>query len=116
LCFCEKEPSEEGKIKKTLQTMLHLNRILQHQYHVKNDQTYLDLVHDLLQVEKHNELTLGNHHQRYVGSAPLSKVHHNVKGNERGDGSNKQQKKFGKFKKDKHNDKMQDWISDQRGG
>jgi hypothetical protein len=89
---------------------------LQHQYHVKNDQTYSDLVHDLLQVEKHNELTLGNHHQCYVGSAPLSKVHHNVKGNERGDGSNNQQKKFDKFKKDKHNDKMKDWISDQRGG
>jgi hypothetical protein len=35
----------------------------------------------------------------------LPKIHHNVKGNERGDGSNNHHKKFGKFKKDKHNEK-----------
>jgi hypothetical protein len=62
-------------------------------------------MHDLLQAEKHDELTLRNHHQHYVGSAPLLEVHYNVKGNEKFDGSNNHQKKFGKFKKGKHNGK-----------
>jgi hypothetical protein len=57
LRFCEKEPSEADKIESTLQTMLPLDRILQHQYRVKNYQTYSDLIHDLLQAEKHDELT-----------------------------------------------------------
>jgi hypothetical protein len=48
---------------------------------------------------------LRNHYQRYVGSAPLPEVHHNVKGNEKGDGSNNHHKKFGKFKKSKRNGK-----------
>jgi hypothetical protein len=48
LCFCEKEPSEVDKIEKTLQTMPPSDRILQHQYRVKNYQTYPDLIHDLL--------------------------------------------------------------------
>jgi hypothetical protein len=105
LHFCEKEPSEVDKIEKTLQIMLPSDRILQHQYRAKNYQTYSDLVHDLLQAEKHDELTLRNHHQHFIGSAPLPEVHHNVKDNERGDGSNNHHKKFGKFKKGKHNGK-----------
>jgi hypothetical protein len=105
LCFCEKEPSEMDKIEKTLQTILPSDRILQHQFRAKNDQTYSDLVHDLLQAEKHDELTLRNHHQHFVGSAPLPEVHYIVKGNDKSDGSNNHQKKFGKFKKGKHNDK-----------
>jgi hypothetical protein len=105
LRFCEKEPSEVDKIKMTLQTMLPLDRILQHQYRARNYQTYSDFVHDLLQAEKHDKLTLINHHQRFVGSAPLPKVHHNMKGNEKGDGPKNPQKKFGKFKKGKHNGK-----------
>jgi hypothetical protein len=80
LCFCKKESFEADKIEKTLETMLPSGRILQHQYRVKNYQTYLDLVHDLLQAEKHDELTLRNHHQRSVGSAPLLEVHHNCGG------------------------------------
>jgi hypothetical protein len=36
LRFCEKEPSKADKIEKTLQTMLHLDMILQHQYRAKN--------------------------------------------------------------------------------
>jgi hypothetical protein len=35
----------------------------------------------------------------------MPEVHHNVKGNERGEESNNRQKKFGKFKKGKHNGK-----------
>jgi hypothetical protein len=48
---------------------------------------------------------LRNHHQHFVGSAPLPEVHYNVKSNEKGDRSKKQHKKFGKFKKDKRNGK-----------
>jgi hypothetical protein len=103
LRFCEKEPSKVDKIEKIHQIMLPSDRILQHQYRAKNYQIYLDLIHDLLQAEKHDELTLKNHHQRSIGSAPLPKVHHNVKGNENGDGTKNPQKKFGKFKKGKRN-------------
>jgi hypothetical protein len=71
------------KIEKTLQNMLPSDMILQHQHRVKNYQTYTDIVYDLLQVEKHDELTLRNHHQRSIDSAPLPEVHHNVKGNKR---------------------------------
>jgi hypothetical protein len=83
LRFYEKEPSGADKIEKTLQTMLPLDMILQHQYRTKNYQTYPNLVHDPLQAEKHDELTLRNHHQRSVGSAPLPEVHYNVKGSEK---------------------------------
>jgi hypothetical protein len=81
------------------------DRILQHQYRAKNYQTYSDLVHNLLQVEKHDEITLRNHHQHSVDSAPLPEVHYNMKTNEKGDGSKNQYKKFGKFKKGKRNGK-----------
>jgi hypothetical protein len=100
--FYEKEPSKADKIEKTLQIMLLSDRILQHQYSAKNYQTYSDLIHDLLQVEKHDELTLRNHHQCSVGSTPLPEVHYNVKDNEKGDGHKTPQKKFDKFKKRKH--------------
>jgi hypothetical protein len=103
--FCEKEPSELDKIEKKLQTMLPSDRILQHQYRAINYQHYSYLIHDLFQVEKHDELTLRNHHQHSVESAPLLEVHHNVKGNGKVDGSNNHQKKFSKFKKGKHNSK-----------
>jgi hypothetical protein len=85
--------------------MLPLDRILQHQYHTKNYQTSSYLIHDLLQAEKHDELTLRNHPQRSVGSAPLPELHYNMKDNEKGDGPKNPQKKFGKFKKGKHNGK-----------
>jgi hypothetical protein len=85
--------------------MLPSDRILQYQDRVKNYQNYSDLIHDLLQAEKHDELTLRNHHQHSVGSASLSEVHHNLKGNKKFDGSNNHQKKFGKFKEGKRNGK-----------
>jgi hypothetical protein len=78
---------------------------LQHQYCAKNYQTYSDLIHDLLQAEKHDELTWRNHHQHSIGSAPLTEVHYNVKGNEKGDWPKNPQKKYGKFKKGKRNGK-----------
>jgi hypothetical protein len=83
IVFCEKEPFKANKIENTLQTILPSDRILQHQYCAKNYQNYSDLIHDLLQAKKHDELTLRNHHQRSVGSTPLPEVHYNVKGNEK---------------------------------
>jgi hypothetical protein len=47
LCFCEKETLEEDKIENTLQTMLHSDRVLQHQYRARNYQHYADLICDL---------------------------------------------------------------------
>jgi hypothetical protein len=48
LRFCEKEPYKVDKIEKTLQTMFPLDRILQHQYCIRNYQNYSDLIHDLI--------------------------------------------------------------------
>jgi hypothetical protein len=79
LRFCEKEPSEEDKIEKTLQTILPSDWVLHHQYRVRNYQHYADLIRDLLQAEKHDELTIKNHHQHCVGAAPLPEIHHNEK-------------------------------------
>jgi hypothetical protein len=85
--------------------MLALDRILQHQYHDGNYENYSNLIHDLLQVGKHDELTLKNHHQHSLGSAPLSEVHYSVKFKEKADGFNNHQKNFFQLKKDKCNDK-----------
>jgi cell fate (sporulation/competence/biofilm development) regulator YmcA (YheA/YmcA/DUF963 family) len=79
LRFYEKEPSEEDKIEKTLQTMLHFDQVLQHQYQARNYQHYGDLIRDLLQAEKHDELTIKNHHQCRIGAAPLLEIYHKEK-------------------------------------
>jgi hypothetical protein len=68
-------------------------------------QLFLLLIYDPLQAEKHDKLTLRNHHQYSIGSAPLPEVHHSVMGNEKVDGSINHKKKFDKFKKDKRNGK-----------
>jgi hypothetical protein len=59
--------------------MLPSDWVLQHQYRPQNYQHYADLIHDLLQAEKHDELTINNHHQRRVGAAHLPEIHHNDK-------------------------------------
>jgi hypothetical protein len=59
--------------------MLPSDRVLQHQYRTRNYQHYADLIRDLLQTNKHDELTIKNHHQRHVGAAPLPEIHHNEK-------------------------------------
>jgi hypothetical protein len=59
--------------------MLPSDRVLQHQYQAWNYQYYADLIRDLLQTEKHDELTIKNHHQSRVGAAPLPEIHHNEK-------------------------------------
>jgi hypothetical protein len=79
LRFCEKEPSEEDKVEKTLRAMLPSDRVLQYQYWAQNYQHYANLIRDLLQAEKHDELTIKNHHQRHVGTAPPPEIHYNEK-------------------------------------
>jgi hypothetical protein len=59
--------------------MLPSDRVLQYQYQAQNHQRYVDLIHDLLQAEKHDEHTIKNHQQRHVGAAPLPKIYHNEK-------------------------------------
>jgi hypothetical protein len=59
--------------------MLPSDRILQHQYRARNYQRYADLIHDLLQAKKHDELTIKNHHQHRVRAAHLLEIHHNEK-------------------------------------
>jgi hypothetical protein len=102
LRFYEKEPSDEDKIEKTLTTMLSSGRVLNHQYRAQNYQHYLELIQDLLQTEKHDKLTMRNHHQRPIGMAPLPEVNYSSKGKEKVDG-NKPSKNVGKAKKGKKN-------------
>ena len=78
LRFCEKEPTEGEKIEKTLSTMLPSDRILQQQYRARNYTVYSELIHMLLQAEKHDELLAKNGSQRPVGAQPLPEVHLNV--------------------------------------
>jgi hypothetical protein len=59
--------------------MLSSDRVLQHQYRPQNNQNYADLIRDLLQAEKHDKLTIKNHHQRRVGAATLPENCHNEK-------------------------------------
>jgi hypothetical protein len=42
-------------------------------------QCYADLIRDLRRAEKHDELTIKNHHQCRVGAAPLPEIHHSEK-------------------------------------
>uniref|UniRef100_A0ACD5ZI53 Uncharacterized protein n=1 Tax=Avena sativa TaxID=4498 RepID=A0ACD5ZI53_AVESA len=78
LRFCEKEPTDAEKIEKTLSTMLPSERLLQQQYRARDYQVYSDLIHILLQAEKHDELLAKNGSQRPIGSQPLPEVHMNV--------------------------------------
>jgi hypothetical protein len=115
LKFCEKEPSNEDKIEKTLTIMLPSNKVLKNQYRARNYQHYSELIHDLLQEEKHDELTMRNHHQRPIGMAPLPEVNYSSKGKDRVDG-NKPSKNVGKFKKGKKNKHKKNKSKDQSSG
>ena len=94
LKFCDKEPSEAEKIEKTLSTMLPADRILQQQYRARQFTRYSDLIHVLLQAEKHDELLMKNHHQRPVGAAPLPEVHANFQKNNKFNGSSQRPSNF----------------------
>lgn len=116
LRFCEKEPSDADKIEKTLSTMFPADRVLQQQYRARNYQNYTDLIHVLLQAEKHDELLLRNHHQRPVGSAPLPEVHHNDQHSKKFNGSKNHPKNFQGKSNQKRNKKRNFRASDQGKG
>jgi hypothetical protein len=115
LQFCEKELSDGEKIEKTLTTMLPSDRVLKHQYCAWNYQHYSELVQDFLQSEKHDELTIRNHHQLAIGMTPLLKVNYSSKGKEKVDG-NKPPKNVGKSKKGKRNKHKKNKSKDQSSG
>jgi hypothetical protein len=69
--------------------MLPSERLLQQQYHARDYQVYSDLIHILLQAEKHDELLTKNGSQRPVGSQRLPEVHMNVANGHNFDGASK---------------------------
>jgi hypothetical protein len=82
--------------------MLLSDRVFKHQYRDRNYQHYSELIQDHLQAEKHDELTIRNHHQRPVGTIPLPEVNYSSNGKGKTDGA-KPSKNVGKFKKEKKN-------------
>jgi hypothetical protein len=78
--------------------------VLKHQYHARNYQCYSELIHDLLQAGKRDELTMRNHHQLPIGTTPLPKGSYSSQGKEKMDVAkpSKNVGKFNKFKKSKH--------------
>ena len=70
LKFCDKEPTDEEKIEKTLSTMLPADRLLQQQFRQHNFQVYSELIQILIQAEKYDELLVKNHHRLPIGAAP----------------------------------------------
>jgi hypothetical protein len=115
LWFCEKEPSDEEKIEKTLITILPLDRVIKQQYCARKYQCYSELIQDLLQAEKHDELTMRNHHRYPIGTAPLPEVNYSSKGKEKVDG-NKPPKNIAKSKKGKRNKHKKNKFKDQSSG
>ena len=69
LRFCDQPIDDAEKIEKTLSTFLPANRLLQQQYRCHNYAKYSDLIHNLLQAEKHDELLTKNHQMRLVGGS-----------------------------------------------
>jgi hypothetical protein len=84
--------------------MLPSDRVLKYQYQARNYQRYSELIQDIFQAEKHDELTMRNHHQHSVGTATLPEVNYSSKGKEKTDGAkpSKNVDKFKKWKKNKH--------------
>jgi hypothetical protein len=78
--------------------MLPLDMVLKYQYRARNYQRYSELIHDFLQAEEHDELTMRNHHQCPVGTTPLPEVNYSSQGKEKIDGS-KPSKNVSKSKK-----------------
>uniref|UniRef100_K3YLK5 Retrotransposon Copia-like N-terminal domain-containing protein n=1 Tax=Setaria italica TaxID=4555 RepID=K3YLK5_SETIT len=106
LHFCNQSLDDAEMIEKTLSTFLPANRILQQQYRHHNYTKYSDLIYDLVQEEKHDELLTKNHQLRPVGVAPLPEVHFNAQNNNKKFGGKKFKKNFkGKWKKKCHTTK-----------
>jgi hypothetical protein len=106
-------------IKKRLRKLsllcFHQIGVLKHQYCTRNNQHYSELVQDLLQAEKHDELIIRNHHQRHVGMAPLPEFNYSSKGKEKVGGNN-EPNNVNKFKKVKTNKHEKNKFKDQSSG
>ena len=103
LRFCDQPIDDAEKIEKTLSTFLPTNRLLQQQYRRHKYTKYSDLIYDLLQAEKHDELLTKNHQLRPVGASPLPEVHYNSQNTQKKFGGKKFKKNFkGKWNKNKH--------------
>jgi len=89
LKFCDKEPTDEEMIEKTLSTMLPVDRLLQQQFRQHNFQVYSELIQILIQAEKYDELLVKNHHRLPIGAAPppMPEVNYTVQNNNKFDGS-----------------------------
>ena len=87
--FCDKEPTDEEKIEKTLSTMLPADRLLQQQFHQHNFQIYSELIQTLIQAEKYDKLLIKNHHKLPIGAAPppMPEVNYTIQNNKKFDGS-----------------------------
>uniref|UniRef100_K3ZDC9 Uncharacterized protein n=1 Tax=Setaria italica TaxID=4555 RepID=K3ZDC9_SETIT len=94
LCFCNQPLDDAEMIEKTLSTFLSANRILQQQYRRHNYTKYSDLIYDLFQIEKYDELLTKNHQLRPMGATPLSEVHFNAHNNNKKFGGKKFKKNF----------------------
>ena len=81
LRFCNQPLEDTKMIEKTLSTFLPANRILQQQYRRHKYTKYSNLIYDLLQAEKHDELLTKNHQLRPIWAAPLPEVHFNAQNN-----------------------------------
>jgi hypothetical protein len=95
--------------------MLPSDRVLKHQHRSQNYQCYSELIQGLLQEEKHDELTIRNHHHHPIGTAPLPEVNYSSRGKEKTD-SAKPSKNIGKFKKGKKNKHKKNKSKDQSSG
>jgi hypothetical protein len=81
LQFCNQPLDDVEKIVKTVSIFLPTNRLLQHQYHHHKYIKYSDLIYDLLQAEKYDEILIKNHHMRPIGASPMPEVHLNDQNN-----------------------------------
>uniref|UniRef100_K3YMN0 CCHC-type domain-containing protein n=1 Tax=Setaria italica TaxID=4555 RepID=K3YMN0_SETIT len=103
LRFCDKEPSDEDKIEKTLSTMLPSERSITQQYRERKFIVYSSLIQALRQVEKNHEISVWNSTQRPLGTAPLPEVHANPKRARKPRGNFKKGKGISKPKNDNSN-------------
>ena len=93
LRFCDQPINDATMIEKTLSTFLPANRILQQQYRNRAYVKYSDLIYNLLQAEKHDELLTRNHQMRPVGATPLPDVHFIAQKNKKFEGKKKKLQK-----------------------
>ncbi|PNT75213.1 hypothetical protein BRADI_1g28729v3 [Brachypodium distachyon] len=98
------QPPQEGQLPSQIYTNIMPYITIRNHIHADLKLEYYDIIHVLLQAEKHDELLMRNHHQRPVAAAPLPQVHANFqKNNKQAKGQQKnkprvQEKGKGTFK------------------